>query len=713
MDTFSGTTRRIVAVGIAALVLFAPLAFGSVETWAILVLETAIFALGALWLAGRAVVGRGRASTRLELPILAFTCLVLVQLAPMPRGLLSVLSPRPAALYARTVPGYATDAGGPLRRVAALRGFRAGSGGAGRGRRLRSPMPATYSVPDTLDRLVLFFAFAMVFFITADLARDRRLFRRFLVWIVFVGMGIADPGDLPEADLEREDPLVPRAGRPDAPVRPLREPEPLRGVHGARGAAGARPPADAPVEARRVRLPARGRAGDRPSRTRGVSRIPSRAEEPPGGLLPWTATSGGPKAVLLGFLLVLSLGSIFLSLSRGGMMATALTFALFSPLIVPPRVTARLRPRALAALLALLALGFGAAFWFGAALLPQRLADLKTLGSEPSYLERIQAWRGTVRLFLDHPLLGSGLGAFETAFAGYYPPGIYGTWKQAHNDYLQLLAEVGIAGMIARPRSRSPSSRAAISSRRCAIGPRPTGTWCSDSRWPASRCSSTAWSISACRSPQSASCSWCWPGCSRARAGGSRNARPPAGNRSFLAAGTVLLLILACGNAAVGIGRDRGGAAGGGGEGGDAPPAPRWNCSSGACGPRRAGPSRPPRSATGSWRSSTRRSGAIPSKAREGRAAAGPRRGGFPEGDRDQAAVGLGMVGARARPTRAAASCSAWRARSSSTGSCRPARRTSTATRAPPLPRSGPRSCSSRAASGCTTSWPGSTSRRG
>lgn len=59
---------------------------------------------------------------------------------------------------------------------------------------------------------------------------------------------------------------------------------------------------------------------------------------------------------------------------------------------------------------------------------------------------RIHFWQVAVRIFLDHPILGAGLDAFGTAFTRYDTwNGIYRV-EQAHNDYLQILADAGVVG---------------------------------------------------------------------------------------------------------------------------------------------------------------------------------------------------------------------------------------------------------------------------
>ena len=71
---------------------------------------------------------------------------------------------------------------------------------------------------------------------------------------------------------------------------------------------------------------------------------------------------------------------------------------------------------------------------------------------------RIATWKFTINLIKDHPLLGSGIGTFKYNSLAYqakffdqgdnralYP---YGFADRAHNEYLQLWAELGIIGLI-------------------------------------------------------------------------------------------------------------------------------------------------------------------------------------------------------------------------------------------------------------------------
>lgn len=57
---------------------------------------------------------------------------------------------------------------------------------------------------------------------------------------------------------------------------------------------------------------------------------------------------------------------------------------------------------------------------------------------------RVLAWQGTLTMFQDHWILGSGPGTFSAVFPQYQPPGTSARFYFAHNDYLHYLAELGI-----------------------------------------------------------------------------------------------------------------------------------------------------------------------------------------------------------------------------------------------------------------------------
>ena len=57
---------------------------------------------------------------------------------------------------------------------------------------------------------------------------------------------------------------------------------------------------------------------------------------------------------------------------------------------------------------------------------------------------RKEFWRVAIKIFLDHPIMGVGFDSFGVAFSKYDPSSGLFRVEQAHNDYLQMLADGGI-----------------------------------------------------------------------------------------------------------------------------------------------------------------------------------------------------------------------------------------------------------------------------
>ncbi len=77
-----------------------------------------------------------------------------------------------------------------------------------------------------------------------------------------------------------------------------------------------------------------------------------------------------------------------------------------------------------------------------------RFADLAKT-EEVSADTRSQIWRDTAALIKDYPLFGCGMGGYESCFLRYKTVAPMFTVDYAHNDYLQVLAELGVLGFSA------------------------------------------------------------------------------------------------------------------------------------------------------------------------------------------------------------------------------------------------------------------------
>jgi O-antigen ligase len=154
-------------------------------------------------------------------------------------------------------------------------------------------------------------------------------------------------------------------------------------------------------------------------------------------------TSRGATAnvvLAIGFL-AMALG-ILKSNSRSGAVLLALTFLLFMELILFTFGRMKLRRawimRALKIgllLVALIALYSGVESMIGRFSMDNLLQD-----GRPRY------WMAIMRVIKDFPLVGTGLGTFGLVYDAYETLGLQGMFDHAHNDYLEYLSELGIAG---------------------------------------------------------------------------------------------------------------------------------------------------------------------------------------------------------------------------------------------------------------------------
>jgi O-antigen ligase len=135
--------------------------------------------------------------------------------------------------------------------------------------------------------------------------------------------------------------------------------------------------------------------------------------------------------------------TIFLSGSRGGMAAFAVQMAILGAILIRRR-----RDRRVALVLGFfLVLAAGLATWLGGEVLSKRLASIDNEArTEVSGGMRLAIDRDSLRMSADKPLLGWGLGVFPTVYPQYRSFYTDDFVNEAHNDYLQLLVEMGGLG---------------------------------------------------------------------------------------------------------------------------------------------------------------------------------------------------------------------------------------------------------------------------
>jgi O-antigen ligase len=135
-------------------------------------------------------------------------------------------------------------------------------------------------------------------------------------------------------------------------------------------------------------------------------------------------------------------GTIFLSGSRGGMLA------LFGELLVLAVVLVKQRRdlRTALSLGAFLLIVVGLLTWLGGDELLRRMATVPSAQADLSTNMRIQINRDGLRMFWHKPMLGWGLESFPVVYPQFRSFYTNFFVNQAHNDYLQLLVEMGLLG---------------------------------------------------------------------------------------------------------------------------------------------------------------------------------------------------------------------------------------------------------------------------
>ena len=154
-------------------------------------------------------------------------------------------------------------------------------------------------------------------------------------------------------------------------------------------------------------------------------------------------TNGNRKVVVAGIAALMA-GSIFLSGSRGGMAAFVAEMVVLAVFMLRKREGSWKQPLMLGAFLAMVIVFL---LWIGGNELTQRLVSIHSEAREElSGGVRLTIDRDCFHMWTKRPLLGWGLGSFPIVYPEFRS--FYTTFfvNQAHNDYLQLLVETGLAG---------------------------------------------------------------------------------------------------------------------------------------------------------------------------------------------------------------------------------------------------------------------------
>jgi O-antigen ligase/tetratricopeptide (TPR) repeat protein len=457
--TRTGTAALWVAV---LLVVLAPLPEGSAYPWALSIIEAAVFGLVAIWQLAIAF-GKGQATAfsrgrALALPVLLFVALVTVQLAPMPPAVLRAVSPATYRLYELSLPGWPHERSQetPAAQASAAKGSQwsllptvnevaggtmvpfAPAARLGDRRQSGNPVAASgawrsLSIAPSMTRAVLLevAAYAALFFLillypfgTGGVEAERAVYRAIMSAALLSGLIVAVVGIVEFFAWNGKvlwlfvpyDWGKPQPGELARAIGPFVNPDHF-GDYLA------------------LVLPLA--AGSTLFRSDLFSK--SRAFR--------------VFSAVTAFLIVCAL---LLSLSRGAWIASAIALAVLFGLSERMPQTARppilrIEHGALLRWAGVLALSVIALSLLFIGPQGRRQVDLRlqqTVYNDSGFGGRLELAADTLAMARDYPVLGVGLGCWPELFPHYRrPPWAALIYREAHNDYAQLLAESGILGL--------------------------------------------------------------------------------------------------------------------------------------------------------------------------------------------------------------------------------------------------------------------------
>jgi O-antigen ligase len=419
--------------GIGGLLIFSPLAIGAVNPWAFSAVEAVIFLLTVLWMARLALDDKVRRLPGLRsyvVPAALFVALILFQLVPIPPVVQRALSPSTYRIYVTSQPGWPArdlyNEMGSDHESAPKRDSVADGGGTIRNWRPLSIAPAL-----TRTAALKLIAYGCLFFLVLfyplrsypQPKGERRFFRRVLKIALISGLVVGCLGLLEQAFWNGAImwvyvPYDWGAPRPDIDPRatgPFVNPDHFAAYLNL----------ILPLALASVMF---------------YTFLMSRRQA-------WNSFR-----VLGSAAVAVLIAAIALSLSRGGWLGAMFAVSVVIWAAMAERWSDR-QGRAsgwlkvLYPLLVLCAVG-GLALYTAPTAPTAVNARIEATLSEPDLGSRLYYWRDTLAVIRNFPVLGAGLGCFQDIFPRYQsPPWQSFSVRQAHNDYLELAAETGLAGL--------------------------------------------------------------------------------------------------------------------------------------------------------------------------------------------------------------------------------------------------------------------------
>ena len=152
-----------------------------------------------------------------------------------------------------------------------------------------------------------------------------------------------------------------------------------------------------------------------------------------------------PRNSILWFAVLVPVVSLLLTGSRGGFVSVLVEIAILGWIMIW-RNPLPGRPKRVASTGLVLVAVAALFFWLVPTYVLTKLGTIKNYVPEVSGESRPALWRNSLGIFRDHPLVGAGMGSFETAYPPYQTTASDLVTEHAHNDYVEALTETGLLG---------------------------------------------------------------------------------------------------------------------------------------------------------------------------------------------------------------------------------------------------------------------------
>jgi len=147
--------------------------------------------------------------------------------------------------------------------------------------------------------------------------------------------------------------------------------------------------------------------------------------------------------LLLGFSAILTAASIFVSLSRGGIASLSMSLV-FLGVLLKKKVDMHRRGPLLIITVIIILYAVG---WFGWGPIFERFRSIRTTQGDISEL-RLDIWKDSAGIIRDFPLTGTGFGSFIHVYPAYRTLEPEGIADHAHNDIIEFLTDGGIISLL-------------------------------------------------------------------------------------------------------------------------------------------------------------------------------------------------------------------------------------------------------------------------